>query len=214
MDLRDMTLKDYVSKASSKDPVPGGGSVSALVGALGGALSNMVCALTENKKAFLALGAEERESFLNANEEISKLGEKIFEVVQRDAEVFNTLINAMKLPKETDEEKSKRNETLQALYKEALEVPMELAEGTYEILKRLPFLAKLGDKFAVSDAGCGALFAYAAGEAALFNVLINLNYITDLDYKEKMTEKKNFILRNSKLLRDEVLEIVYKRIEG
>lgn len=214
MDMREMTLKDYVNKASTAEPVPGGGSVAALVGALGAALSNMVTGLTENKKAFKALSEETRNEFMKANSEIAELREKVFQITQDDTEVFQKILDAMKLPKETEEEKEKRKEAMQKAYKIALETPLNLAENLLEILKRIPFLAEYGDKFAVSDAGCGALFSYAALEAALFNVLINLAYIKDEEYVEKMDKKRREILENAKELRDKTLTTVYKRIEG
>ncbi|WP_313756674.1 cyclodeaminase/cyclohydrolase family protein [Tissierella sp.] len=206
------SLKEYIAATASGEPTPGGGSVAALVGSLGGALTNMVNNLTVGKKAYEELSDEIKSKIANNSKEVEKLIEDLTGIVDEDTKAFDKVMEAFKLPKETDEEKMARTKAIQEGYKVALEVPLRCAEKCLRILELQDVFANYGNVNAITDVGVGTLLAYSGLEGALFNVTINLGSIKDEEFKKEVSAKVDSILKEGKSLKEELLNIVYKRL--
>jgi formiminotetrahydrofolate cyclodeaminase len=210
--LIEMTLNEYVRSVASGDPTPGGGSVAALVGSLGGALTNMVGNLTIDKKVYDDVPQEAKTQMEEAFVKIDKLTEDLKGIVDEDSTAFDDVMQAFKLPKATDSEKAARSEAIQAGYKKALEVPLRCGEKCLEILRLQEVFANYGNVHAITDVGVGTLLAYSGLEGALFNVTINLKSIKDEAFKIEIGQKVESLIGEGKKIKDNMLEIVYKRL--
>lgn len=191
--LTDLTIKEFLSKVSGSDPVPGGGSISALNAAIATSLTAMVANLTlgrkkyadvENKMKTLASGAEQ-------------LCNLYLDYVDKDAEAYKLVFAAYKLPKDTEEEKAKRNEVIQETTKHAATIPMEVARNTGEILKQIEDVAKYGNSNAITDACVAMMCARTAILGALLNVRINLSSIKDEDFVKRYTQEADELERTA-----------------
>ena len=187
--LTELTIKDFISKVISNDPVPGGGSVSALNGALAAALSAMVANLTVGRKKY----AEVNDLMQELSTRFEKLSQKLIEDVDRDSDAYNRVFAAFKLPKETDEEKQLRSEAIQQETKYAAQVPMEVARAVYEVLPQIDAIAQKGNSNAVTDACVSMMCARTAILGALLNVRINLTSIKDEAFVNAMREEADTI---------------------
>ena len=187
--LTELTIKDFISKVISNDPVPGGGSVSALNGALAAALSAMVANLTVGRKKY----AEVNDLMQELSTRFEKLSQKLIEDVDRDSDAYNRVFAAFKLPKETDEEKQLRSEAIQKETKYAAQVPMEVARAVYEVLPQIDAIAQKGNSNAVTDACVSMMCARTAILGALLNVRINLTSIKDEAFVNAMREEADTI---------------------
>lgn len=202
------TVRGFVEELASNSPAPGGGSVAALCGSLGSALGSMVFNLTVGKKAYLALGDEERASvdkgLLIANE----LKDSFLNLMNEDTEAFNKLMAAFKMEKETEEQKSLRALEIQKAYKAATEIPLEVARKAYDIYEIIEIAVDHGNKNAISDAGVAALLAQAAIEGAIMNVKINLGSIKDEEFTTSIREEIHIISEDGKKKQEEILKVV------
>ncbi|MFS8541887.1 MAG: cyclodeaminase/cyclohydrolase family protein [Tissierellales bacterium] len=206
------SLKDYVAEVASGAPVPGGGSVAALAGSLGAALTSMVGNLTIGRKGYIELDDEIKKEMDDSFEKIQKSIEVLNGIVDEDSKAFDKVMEAFKMPKETEEEKAKRSEAIQEGYKVALQVPLRCAEECLNVLRLQKVFAEYGNKNAISDVGVGALLAAAALESALLNVRINLNGIKDVEFKKKIEEKIDNLMNEGMKLKDQWMKIVYEKI--
>lgn len=206
------SVKEYVANVASGDPTPGGGSVAALAGSLGGALTSMVKNLTVDKKAFKELPEEVQSELLETSKEIEELTESLNKIVDEDTKAFDEVMKAFKLPKETDEDKTARSLAIQDGYRIALEVPLRSAKKCLRLLELQNIFAEYGNVNAITDVGVGTLLAYTGLEGALFNVTINLGSIKDEAYKTEISTEVDKILSSGKELKEELLKIVYKRL--
>ena len=206
------SLRQYISDVASSEPTPGGGSVAALVGSLGGALTNMVNNLTVGKKAYEELSDEIKTEMAENSKEIERIVEALNGIVDEDTKAFDKVMVAFKLPKETDEEKAARTNAIQEGYKIALEVPLRCAEKCLKVLKLQEVFADYGNVNAITDVGVGTLLAYSGLEGALFNVTINLGSIKNEEYKREIADKADSILNEGKKLKEELLKVVYQRL--
>ncbi|MCF6464445.1 formimidoyltetrahydrofolate cyclodeaminase [Clostridium sp. Cult2] len=212
MMLMDESIGDYIDKVASKEPTPGGGSVAALAGSLGSALTAMVGYLTIGRKMYEELDEKIKEEMRQNFEELKKSIEKLNHIVDEDTKAFDKVMEAFKLPKETDEEKKNRFEAIQEGYKIALEVPLRCAEECFKVLKIQKVFADYGNVNAITDVGVGALLAATGLEGALLNVKINLLSIKDEEFKNKMEEKVDNLLKEGIELKEKLLKIVYERL--
>lgn len=210
--LIELTAKEYVRSVSSENPTPGGGSVAALAGSLGGALTNMVGNLTIGKKVYEGVPNDQRVKMEEAFQGIDRLMEDLILIVDEDSTAFDDVMQAFKLPKETEEDKKYRADAIQKGYKKAMEVPLKCAEKCLEILRLQDVFANYGNINAITDVGVGTLLAYTGLEGALFNVIINLKSIKDLEYKAQIENKMEALMEEGKKLKEEMLEIVYRRL--
>ena len=161
--LTELTIKEFINKVISNDPVPGGGSVSALNGALAGALAAMVANLTIGRKKY----AEVNDIMVELSSRFEKLSSRLIEDVDRDSDAYNRVFAAFKMPKETDEEKHARSEAIQRETKYAAQVPMEVARAVYEVLPMIDTVAQKGNSNAVTDACVSMMCARTAILVAL-----------------------------------------------
>lgn len=197
--MLDQRCFDFLNELSSKTPVPGGGGASAYVGALGMALGSMVGNLTTGKKKY----AEVEADIQRLLEQSENIRIHLSELVEKDAEVFEPLSDAYRLPSDTDEQKLIKEEKLQEALVAATLAPLEIAEYSLSALKLLEEYAVKGSTLAISDAGVGALFCKAALQGAGLNVLINTKIMKDQELKSnferrlKEIENKGTVLANS-----------------
>ncbi|MDY0236017.1 MAG: cyclodeaminase/cyclohydrolase family protein [Gudongella sp.] len=212
--LIERTAKDFVMDVASESPTPGGGSVSALVGSLGSALTCMVGHLTIDKKAYELVPEDKKNEMKNELKIINELTDSLLKLVDEDSTAFDDVMRAFKLPKNNEEEKKIRSAAIQIGYKKALEVPLRSGETCYEILANQELFAEYGNIHAITDVGVGTLLAYAALEGSLFNVTINLKSIKDVEYKAEIEKKVSQLILDGKKLRDSLLEIVYRRLNN
>ncbi|MDR3589116.1 MAG: cyclodeaminase/cyclohydrolase family protein [Negativicutes bacterium] len=178
--LINLTLDQFLAETASASPAPGGGSVSALVGALGAALAAMVCELTSSKEEAVLT------QLAAARNEASRLQEELKQAVDRDTVVFNKVMTAYKLPKASEEEKRVRAASIQDALKAAADEPCRAAELGLEVLKQAVTMLQIGNRNAASDAAVSGLMAHAALHGALYNVRINIGAIKDETYTAAM----------------------------
>ena len=206
------TLEEYISCTASGDPTPGGGSVAALAGSLGGALTNMVKNLTVGKKAYEELPDEIKTKIIENSKQVEELINELNIIVDEDTKAFDKVMDAFKMPKETDEEKAARTQAIQEGYKIALKVPLRCGEKCLELLKLQEVYSHYGNVNAITDVGVGALLAYTGLEGALLNVTINLGSIKDEEYKKEISAKVDNLLTEGNKLKEELMKTVYNRL--
>lgn len=181
MKLTELTLKEIIAQTASDEPVPGGGSVSALVGAFSAALTQMVARLTLGRKKYADVEPEMKDVIAG----VEDLGHSLLAQVDTDAEAYNTVMEAYRLPKETDAEKAKRKEAIQEALKIAAASPLAIATTAAELLPFIELVATKGNANAVTDAGVAMLCCRTAVYGALLNVRVNLASIEDEDFVGK-----------------------------
>ena len=189
MKLVEQRVIDFVAATASKESTPGGGAIAALTAATGAALAEMVANLTFGKKGYEEVQAEMEE--LQAKAEVIR--NRMLELSQADADVFNIFMNALGLPKDTDEEKATRTASIQQAYKDAAMVPFEIGELAYQIFDLAELASKKGNQNLITDGIIAAINARAAVKAAFLNVRINLSGIKDESFVAEVTAKMNAI---------------------
>ena len=168
--LIDKKVSEFLAETASKAPAPGGGSASALAGALGTALSEMVINLTVGKKKYL----EVSEELAGLLPKLAGIHKDLEASIDKDTDAFNLVMDAFGLPKDTDEEKATRRKAIQEATLKATEVPLGVMEKALEALQLTVTVAKKGNKNSISDAGVAALLLAGAIDGAAYNVRINL----------------------------------------
>jgi len=202
--LVDMDIKSFLDEVASESPAPGGGSVAALAGALGAALSAMVCNLTLNKEKYASVHDEIEEVL----ERCEHTRDRLLDIVDKDTEAFNRVMDALKLPKTTEEEKRIRKNKLQEAFKGAALVPLETARLCAEIIEVTKTVAQKGNQSSITDAVVSALMAEAGFKAAILNVKINLASIKDKRFVEDMEYEIELMERNTEDGSREVMDFV------
>ena len=183
--MKNMTVQEFAMQTASNEPVPGGGSISALAGSLAAALTEMVAGLTIGKKKY----AEVEEEMTAAIEPMHAICEHLLDDIKRDSESFDLYMQALTLPKETEEEKAARQEAMQNGLKAAVAVPLSVAKRAYEIMPYAEVMVTKGNKTAVTDALVATMMARTAVLGALFNVKINLESIKDEAFVAETTKE-------------------------
>ncbi|MBE6887295.1 MAG: cyclodeaminase/cyclohydrolase family protein [Ruminococcaceae bacterium] len=174
-DMKYLSVEEFTSLTASDAPAPGGGSVSALAASLGAALAEMVANLTIGKEKYADVDAEMR----CLAQQAAALRGELIDAIQKDTESFNGYMAALKMPKETDEQKAVRREAMQKGLKEAALVPLEVAKTTVKIFPIAQAVVQKGNSNAVTDGLVAAMLARSATLGALLNVKINLGSIKD-----------------------------------
>jgi len=201
-------IKMFLDEVASNSPAPGGGSVAALAGALGAALTSMVCNLTKTKQGYESVQDEIAEVL----EKSEGLRKDLTDLIDKDTEAFNEVMNALKMPKETEDQKEQRRDALQIAFKQAAEVPLETARKCVQILDIARVAAEDGNKNSISDAGVSALMAQTGVQAAMLNVRVNLRSIKDTEYIQQVTTELHEILQTAMEKSAEILGIVDKNL--
>lgn len=209
MSFTQKSCESFVTELASKAPVPGGGGASALVGAVGCALGNMVGSLTVGKKKYAEVEAEMYELM----EKAEKVWRELLGLIQKDADVFEPLSKAYGLPKETEEEKAEKERIMSECLRDACSVPMDIMRKCCEAIDIIKDFAAKGSKLAISDAGVGVAFCKAALMGASLNVFINTKAMTDRKYAEELNSEADKMLSKYTALADEIYESVADRLK-
>jgi len=202
--LASLTIKGFLSETASNSPAPGGGSVAALSGALGAALSSMVCNLTVGKEKYNEVEKEIKEVLLKSE----KIRTELTNLIDEDTEAFNDVIKAFKMPNENDDQKDKRSKAIQEGYKKAASVPLKTAKTCEKIFDIAIIIAYKGNQNSITDAAVSALMANAGVKGAILNVRINLGSIKDNDFVEKINKELDELEKNTKDKTEKILKIV------
>jgi methenyltetrahydrofolate cyclohydrolase len=203
------TMNTFLDELASSSPAPGGGSVAALAGALGAALTSMVCNLTIGKKKYAEV-EDDMKKIVGQSEDLRRV---FTELIERDTHAFNKVMEAFALPKETDPQKALRNAAVREATKEATLVPLEVMKHCIDALALAQEVASKGNTNSVSDAGVSAIMLHAACEAAALNVRINLNSLNDPDFVGWKTEEVDSVLNTSGMMLEEIRGIVAEKLE-
>jgi glutamate formiminotransferase/formiminotetrahydrofolate cyclodeaminase len=206
--LINMKLNDFADETASESPAPGGGSISAYVGALGVSLGTMVANLSSHKP-----GWDSRwEEFSNWADEGQKLKNELVRLVDEDTNAFNKIMEAFSLPKSTDEEKVARTQAIQDATQYAIEVPLRVMKLSQQTLEVLEAMVNNGNPNSITDAGVGALCALTAVKGAFMNVKINAGSYSDKAYVENVIKEGNDILNKTIAKVNELEKIVNEKI--
>ena len=206
--LVNMKLTAFADETASESPAPGGGSISAYVGALGVSLGTMVANLSSHKK-----GWDDRwKEFSDAAEDGQKIKNQLIRMVDEDTRAFNKIMDAFGLPKGTDEEKKSRKKAIQDATKYAIEVPYRVMQLSYESMAVIKAMAETGNPNSASDAGVGALCARTAVYGAYLNVKINASGLDDKAYAEEKIKAGREMLDKAMVMEAEILKIVEGKI--
>ncbi|HWA16484.1 MAG TPA: cyclodeaminase/cyclohydrolase family protein, partial [Gemmatimonadales bacterium] len=207
--LGSMSLRAFTDETASESPAPGGGSISAAVGAFGAALGTMVANLSAHKR-----GWDERwEEFSRHAEQGQKIKDELVRLIDADTDAFNKVMAALGLPKTTPEEKEARRRALNEANRGAIEVPFQVMQQALAAFPLLEAMAREGNPASVSDAGVGALCARTAIRGAWLNVKINLSGLGDPAAAQHYLTEGEAMVRKAEELERTVLEIVDGKIE-
>lgn len=206
--LVDFTAKGFANETASESPAPGGGSISAYMGALGASLATMVANLSSHKR-----GWDDRwEFFSNWAEKGQQLKDQLLFLVDEDTNAFNKIMDALGMPKKTDEEKNARKAAIEAASKYAIEIPFKVMNVAFEAMDVVEAMANEGNPNSVSDAGVGALCVRSAVMGAFLNVKINAAGIEDRAFAEKMVAEgekiQNACLEREKKILEKVNQVI------
>ena len=206
--LTELTVKDFLNKVAGSDPVPGGGSIAALNGAIASALAAMVANLTIGKKNY----ADCEELMKQIAERAAGLKEEFVADVDRDSEAYDRVFACFKMPKATDEEKAARSAAIQEATKFAAQVPMEVARRAYGLMDTIAQVARKGNQNAVTDACVAMLSARNAVLAALLNVRINLSSLKDQELVARLQAEADELERQAIAREQELLQQINQEL--
>lgn len=182
MTLTKLTVEDFVDQLASPSPTPGGGSASALAGAMAAAMVEMACNLTVGREKFRAVEAELQTVLARA----TQLRQQLLSSVDEDTEAYNKVSEAYKMPRSTDQEKTARAAAIQAALQYASEVPLAVARAAVEVYQLGQVAMDKSNPNVASDVRVALLLAQAARDGAVANVEINLDSISDEAFTERM----------------------------
>jgi glutamate formiminotransferase/formiminotetrahydrofolate cyclodeaminase len=206
--LVQMSLKAFMEETHSESPAPGGGSISAYVGALGAALGGMVANLSSHKR-----GWDERwKEFSDVAETAVKLEKELLYLVDEDTRAFNRIMDAFGLPNASPEEKSIRKAAIQAATLHAIETPLRVMQLAYDSFDVIEAMAQKGNPNSVSDAGVGALCVRTAVMGAWLNVKINCSGYDDKEYVNRVLADANALVQQTNAREAAILELVNRVI--
>ena len=206
--VESMTIQEFLDVLSSKEPVPGGGGASALAGALGNALGQMVSNLTIGKKKYALVEDEIKE----LAERMKGIQGQFTQLADQDAKVFAPLAKCYSLPSGTEEEKAYKAEVMEARLLDASLVPMEIMEKAAEMLEIMDILADKGSRMAVSDVGVGVQFIRTALLGAVMNVYINTKSMKNREKAEEMNEKAERLIKEGTEAADRIYQKVLEQL--
>ena len=206
--LAELTVTEFTALLASDAPAPGGGSAAALEGAIGAALTAMVCGLTKGKKKF----AEFNDLAVEAEVKALALKDRFIDVMDRDTEAFNVVSAAFGMPKATDEEKAARSAAIQKGLEGCTATPFEMMELSVETLELTESLLGKSNDSAASDLGVSALSLRAAIQGAWLNVLINIGSLKNKELAEDYRVKGEAMLEKALPLADKIYAEVVKML--
>jgi len=202
-ELMSMPAQGFINELSTNSPAPGGGSVSALAGSIGAALSSMVAALTHEKKGFIQLKPEMNEIGIEAQ----TIKDRLSFLVDEDTNAFNNVMEANRMPASNDDEAKVKDRAIRKANEYAIDVPYEVANLCKRVIELADILVEKGNPNSVSDAGVAAEVALAGLRGASMNVLINLPSIDDEKYRSEKRKEVDRLIQAAEALH----KIVYKK---
>lgn len=208
IEIKNNSVQNYLDTLASRNATPGGGSAAALMGAQAAALVSMVCNLTIGKPKYAEVEAQMQALLENAE----ALREELTGMIKADVDVFNRLMATYGLPKETVAEKEARSVAIQAVLKDATQVPLDCAKACAEVIKLCKIAAENGSSAVISDAGVGVMSAYAALKSAALNVYINAASLKDKEFAEQKLAELEAVLNGAKSESNDIYEIVKSRL--
>ncbi|KEH98025.1 methenyltetrahydrofolate cyclohydrolase [Clostridium botulinum C/D str. BKT12695] len=208
-----LVLEEYINKLSSKEPTPGGGSTAALVSALSSSLTAMMLNLTVGKKRYDEYSDKLKKEIDDTLNDTLEFNEKFLAFMDEDEKSFLTLMDAFKLPKDTEEEKDTRKTAIDNGYETALNTPLNLARESLAYYENILTTVKYGNPNLISDGGVASILLYSAIESSILNVKINLSGIEDELKKEDIVKECNKILESALNYKIEIMEIVESKIK-
>lgn len=203
--LVNKTIEEFISEVNSSSPAPGGGSVSALVGALGSSLVAMYTHLSIGKKKYREAPVEIQEQIQSQMDALQASIKDFMICVDRDTEVYNLVMSAYKLPKETEEQQAVRNEAIYDAVEKAIASPMAIMQHGVAILEKLDNMLPYGNKNAASDFAVGVILIEAAIQGAALNVEINLSSARS-ELGEASKKQMDELLEKTATLKDKLLK--------
>jgi formiminotetrahydrofolate cyclodeaminase len=202
--LKELKLDELLNQIAADSPLPGGGTVACLAGAISSALVAMICNLTIGKKKY----SEHEDELCKILENVKKLREDFYLLAEKDGEIFNEVLEAYGLPQESDVEKNNRNNAIQAASKKAAMVPMDVLRRCENLSGYCMQVAVHGNVNTISDAGVAASMANASAKSASLNILANLSTIDDDDFVSKLKTEQSRVLKNIRNITDETFNKV------
>ncbi len=208
--LTDLSVTGFTHETSSESPAPGGGSISACIGAFGAALATMVANLSSHKA-----GWDDRwEEFSDYAEKGMALQNDLLNLVEEDTRAFNQVMSALAMPKGSADEKALRHSSIQDATKYAAEVPLKVMKRAFEGFSIVKAMAETGNPNSVSDAGVGALCLRSAVMGAGLNVRINISSLDDKEYASKLSNEADELQKNAIIEEQSILDIVIAKIKA
>lgn len=202
--LADLTIKGFLAETAANSPIPGGGSISALNGAIAAALTEMVTNLTIGKKKYAEVEGQMRTIAIEA----ASIREHLTRYIDQDSEAYVRVFNAYKLPKDTEEQIAVRTEEIQKSVKEAANIPMQVAKEVESVMETIIYVAHKGNQNAVTDACVAMMAARTCVLGALLNVRINLSSIDDEVYVARMKTEADRLEREAIRIEQKLLDWV------
>jgi methenyltetrahydrofolate cyclohydrolase len=203
-----LTAEEFLTVSASSSPTPGGGSVSAYVGALAASMTCMVANLTIGKEKYKEVEPQVKDILSQAEMVLSLLKTGL----SQDIAEFSNFMAVLKLPKSTDEEKVLRTEKLQKVLVSATDTPLAISQNCFKILQLAQELAPIGNKGAISDVGVAAYLAESALKSAMLSVDINLPQIKDASYQERVKLERTRLFEKAAVLCAETVAVVQSRM--
>lgn len=208
MGFTDNTCREFVEVLATKAPVPGGGGASALAGAIGTALGNMVGSLTVGKKKYADVEAD----IIELQKKADALQADLLDLVEKDAEVFEPLSKAYGMPKDTPEQQAEKDRVMEECLRNACSVPLDIMRKCCEAIDIMEGFAEKGSKLALSDAGVGAILCRSALMGASLNVFINTSSMKDRGYAAETEEEANTMLEKYTFKAEDIFNDVKERL--
>ena len=203
-----LTLQSYLGEISSNSPTPGGGNVSAFSGALACSLGMMVCNLTIGKKKYAEVENEMKEISLK----LENYKNDFLRLADEDNKAFEQVMSALKLPKETEDEKETRRKKIEDATIQATVIPSKVLETCRSTIPLIKTVASKGNKNSISDAGVGAILLKTASEGAYLNVMTNCSSLSNKTYAAEFLKKSEVIFNEVKIQTEAILEEIKKAL--
>jgi formiminotetrahydrofolate cyclodeaminase len=205
--MKDLTLVQFLDRLASSDPTPGGGAAAAMAGATAAGLVAMVARLSTGKGGDDAVWARVV-TFADAERAM------MVDLATKDVQAFDAVMQAMHLPRGTEEATQRRQTALQHALKGAADVPLDVASRAVMLLERCTELTRTGNPNVISDVGVAVVLAHAAVHGALLNVRINLRGIKDPAYRGQATERVRTLGQRADIVREEALVEIDRRLSA
>ncbi|MSP28434.1 MAG: methenyltetrahydrofolate cyclohydrolase [Methylococcales bacterium] len=207
-EIKTQPIQQFLNELASKSATPGGGSAAAIMGAQGAALISMVCNLTIGKPTFADVEAEMQTLLVQAED----LRQQLTDCIQADVDVFNRVMAAYGLPKDTDADKAARSAAIQSVMKEATDVPLDCARACAKVIELSKLAADKGNPNVISDAGAAVVSAYGGLKTAALNVYINAGSLKDRDFADAKLAELSIIMQNSESATESLYQMIKAKL--